>query len=923
MRKVIFLLLAVLFAASLAEAASFNVAKNRSVIDTQYFEGDFVTGIVDVSFDKQDNLALSSNFEGKEIDLIDFLKDKMNYTAGKDFSCNPLSCKSYYLAHTPETDKEIRISKQKDLYGFKIKESRKIVRINDLSFSVDANVAQVTCSNPFSLDLFDDGEIDAYDSEIYSSGDCGDFFGGKDQGCFDADDVTRSVKIGSDRSYCERIEDIPPAPGYRVGANVAVNSAGGSLGFAMFPVEGDCEPLKFTWSGPVQNSGEVSVVLNYSSSEKFDALVCVYTKPEFEDSFSIDINENSGSCGLSYEACDSVTNSSFEADYDLFLVPMGYAPLGQINFNSESYEEFTGRNLKNDLNSYLNSTYDNNCSGTDGCVIPFSLFGVGNDNQRIHSASLKYSVSAFDSEINEISDLNEKPAKVSSNYLQLDVGRMNFKVPETNGKKVFRLLLGNSELISENIFVDIGFYFQLTPRFAFLGRETSFTAQTSSQIVSSKWDFGDGTSPVIVSGNSAKHAYSASGSYPVRVSLVKSGAGQQNSTKRFTVLVGDAKESANITLKDYETRVSNLKNSIATFPEWVRSALVAAIDLNTKETLVKNKRQDYNLLGSSAPDSSYVAIVNEVAALDLPYSIFVKTSGTLPAFIGLNNIDIKPLEEISRNNADSAEDAKMRIAAWMDENYGLDIGFEEITARGEDADSTLAMKYKLTITKKSGAQPNSAYLIIGYPKQYLVFNGGGAEFSEAGTSGATYLDLNANPTTEVEFLITGSNAPDVGNLGAYIAPSISDLGASGKPIVECWRGICDENGKINWWKLGIGLAILLVLFLAVYLILQTWYKRNYERYLFKDPNDLYNVLNFIYNSRKNGLKDKEIRESLLQKRWTKEQVTYAFRKLEGKRTGMWEIPIFKFVENRKVRAELQKKQGSKPIDIRFIKHPNL
>ena len=109
----------------------------------------------------------------------------------------------------------------------------------------------------------------------------------------------------------------------------------------------------------------------------------------------------------------------------------------------------------------------------------------------------------------------------------------------------------------------------------------------------------------------------------------------------------------------------------------------------------------------------------------------------------------------------------------------------------------------------------------------------------------------------------------------------------------------------------------------IYIILQTWYKKNYEKHLFKNPNDLYNLINFIYNSRKAGLDEKEGRKKLLEKKWSKEQIVYAAKKLDGKRTGMWEIPMFKFIENRKVREELQKKNPGKPLDGRFIKMQNI
>src|SRR3989344_559670 len=117
------------------------------------------------------------------------------------------------------------------------------------------------------------------------------------------------------------------------------------------------------------------------------------------------------------------------------------------------------------------------------------------------------------------------------------------------------------------------------------------------------------------------------------------------------------------------------------------------------------------------------------------------------------------------------------------------------------------------------------------------------------------------------------------------------------------------------------MLLLIVIFLGVYIILQSWYKRHYERSLFRNPNDLYNLINFIYNSRKAGLRDNDGRKKLLDKKWKREQVNYAFKKIDGKRTGMWEIPIFKFLENRKVRRELQKKNPGSEIDARFIKRP--
>ena len=98
-------------------------------------------------------------------------------------------------------------------------------------------------------------------------------------------------------------------------------------------------------------------------------------------------------------------------------------------------------------------------------------------------------------------------------------------------------------------------------------------------------------------------------------------------------------------------------------------------------------------------------------------------------------------------------------------------------------------------------------------------------------------------------------------------------------------------------------------FFFVYIILQEWYKKYYESKLFPDKNQLFNLINFINNSLNQGLKKSSIFDSLKELDWSDEQLKYAWNKFNGKRTGMWEIPIFKWVENKKVKKELAKRQN--------------
>jgi len=110
------------------------------------------------------------------------------------------------------------------------------------------------------------------------------------------------------------------------------------------------------------------------------------------------------------------------------------------------------------------------------------------------------------------------------------------------------------------------------------------------------------------------------------------------------------------------------------------------------------------------------------------------------------------------------------------------------------------------------------------------------------------------------------------------------------------------------------------LFLALisYISLQEWYKKYYEKSLFDNKNDLYNIITFVYNSRRSGLTNSDIKIKLESVGWSAEKIIYIMRKIDGKRTGMFEIPIFKIFENKKIKKEIENRQGS-PVDTRFIK----
>lgn len=228
-------------------------------------------------------------------------------------------------------------------------------------------------------------------------------------------------------------------------------------------------------------------------------------------------------------------------------------------------------------------------------------------------------------------------------------------------------------------------------------------------------------------------------------------------------------------------------------------------------------------------------------------------------------------------------------------NYDSHISFEEVNiAKGLDEEN-LYIKIKINLASK-GARTGKDYLIIDYPLEQITFF---KDYKAKSISGdyksGSYIPLSGE---DIEFILPGK--VNFADLGAYISPIVSEVGEYEEDI------IITKKYPTSW--VAFGLIMLLFIVLGLYIALQEWYKRHYESYLFPNKDDLYNLINFIYNSRNSKLSDDIIKKKLSSNKWSGEQIHYAFKKIDGKRTGMFEIPLFKGREQQKIREEIAKRQ---------------
>ncbi len=891
-------------------SSDYSIDKNITVIQGEYFEGDFVKGQIKMSFSEQKNKNFTSNFGGG-ISLIDLL-ESMGYNAGNEYICDPLSCKNDYdVVSSGSTNKSFLLS-GKEFYGFKIT-GDEINSIDTFRFNLTSDVG-LSCANQISIDLLSDNKIDFTNTKYFDSA-CGT----KNYGCFieDANIISGTLIIG-EGLYCEKIGNLAAAPAYRIGAKIEKGSTQGELTMRMYRLNENLTGsfLKKCTITPT-SSGEHDCIVSYLSKESFDAYVCINAEPGTSGTdYKIRARQADNSCGGRIAPTEQ-NPIEFIADYEIYAQPLKYDEVGETEIKEQDLTK---------IKNYLQETYDSKCSAPKGCIIPFSL--QGNSQQiSLSNGLVKYSTAIGSPSTSDFLELGEREFTISSNDTILDIEKMRFLIPAEEGAEDsygydFYLCFDEANcneisasegkaLASESITVRVGFPFTLGPKTVLVGRRTTFTAFGSENILSSRWNFGDNSQIINSNDNTAQHTYNDPGEYLAEVTLTSSAG--ESSTRKFKINVGDAKTSATLTIREYESRISNVKSSMNNFPEWTQEIIKEETNIEEAERSLESIKNEFDLLGNDASEGQYVEIVDKLLALVIPNSVSVTESGELPAAVGYENINQFYIGEISDEEVSDSAELKNSIINWMDSNYNVVIEFETISQFEDLGKKNILKRYKINIEQLAD-ESEFSYLIIAHPFDKIKFRDSYNERTIDGDFSYISIDEFGQPDS-IEFLIKES-APSIEELGVYISPTVDSLDVGGFDIpcinlAECLKK--DFRTK----EFIIGIFMLFALFLIVYLFLQHWYKKYYERHLFKNSDDLYNLVGFIYNGRRAGVSDVEAKRKLLEKNWTREQLHYAFKKIDGKRTTMLEIPMFKFMENKKVRRELEKRHG--PIDTRFIK----
>lgn len=279
--------------------------------------------------------------------------------------------------------------------------------------------------------------------------------------------------------------------------------------------------------------------------------------------------------------------------------------------------------------------------------------------------------------------------------------------------------------------------------------------------------------------------------------------------------------------------------------------------------------------------NDYDELLEKINEINIPEELAETETASSISFIPSKSaINLEILQTIGGGSfeAELEESYKDQIIFWAQENLNPKINFKKINAQYNGYEEHL-LTY-VEITTDSSFQ-NTFFIIE--EAEGLEFEN---NYNPQTEGNYVYIDLS---NTNEKIVFATSENLDIGSIPAFISPSLDQISISNsEDIIDSEK----EEKMSKWLLFSLVIILLLIIFIVSYYVLHSWYKKKYEDYLFPNKNSLYNLIVYINNVKRKGMKNDEIEKNLKKAKWTSEQIKYVMKKYAGKRTGMWN-PFFK------------------------------
>jgi len=920
MRWKFLLVLIVLVFSIVFISAEFVLDPILSNIDSDYYSGDKIRGNLQLSFEGQlKSSEIVVKFEeifGVRKNLFDFIGEQPSV----EVTCSPISCEHSYAVVGEEFEsKDIDIvSTDSEVVVGVVLEGQKM-KIDDIQFDVLSN-ANADCSNQLLLDVADDEVVEWANDKLLGTGvDC-------EQIKTECDSQTfpKQYKI-SQVPYCNIIM-LKPGPGFRIEAGIQKVTGDFERGLLKAWIYDETELVKSCELTDPSSSGKSSCIITYSNKQEATHYICIGFADTISEediaTYDYTIGANIDSkCGFRGDPTQTITPA---AEYDIKIHGQKYGGVGSFTVDNSFFNKQTADSLIDYLNDYLKSQYPypndlegqegGNC-GDDGCVIPFKFSGKG-QTLSLSNLNVLYTDAGGQTSITKFHNLEKTGAKITSESQQYDLSYLNIKAPVQEGDYLMKISLENELVIEKTISVSTRqglFARQLYPSIAAVENPTLFTLVLDPDLDESlftfEWDFGDDTGTLTSTKNQITHNYRELGNYNVKVNIYQQAVKVDESI--FEVKAESPKEAIASTIELYEGRLARVKSQIESFPAEYKDEYVVIIEDSLGSTISEIEsglvgiKETYSQLatpveGVVAEDElasdAYIPLMKDLILLSVPVSIQPIKTVNAKFAQEANDVDLVAVGDLFNDFAnESIVSPEEEVAKWFMSKLDVSAVHKIIVIYYDDGIEEIISESSFTISPKSTLD-YSGYFVIGIDADDLIFKQEYSIDSESGITGLT-IDLSSEQT--IDFAV--KEGVDFFELGIFLAP--------GMFVLE--EGGTYKDGGKSIWIIIFSFVILIIVALIIYFYLHNWYKKNYEKSLFKSKRDLYNLIYFIRNSKAKGLGDKQIDKKLKMAKWKDEQVDYAMALLKGKKPGMPEFPIK--IKSKKGKGKGGKEQQKKKV----------
>ena len=856
--------------------ASFQSGNPRHSIDKIYGPLRNISGWINISFDEEpvDSVfsAFFGNSPGNSISIQELIEIDKNPSYVN--SCTPLNCslKDYSAtngASSKTFDLNLGVSK---VFGLTL--TGNLFEINSASFNLQSD-APTACVNQIEIDIRDDGDIDFINNKTATEDSCSNL---KISGCYDALEDNEEYTITL-KPYCQKM-DLSESPGFYLGAWVKKVTGSLDLNMTLYDNYGvavaTCALPEIT-----SLEGDVfSCDIDYSVLESKEYYVCISSIGGTGE-YKIRGYENpSEGCGF----YNYPPSSNTPAAYDIFAEGRKFDSVGTIEILNTLPNGGTFGGL---IENYIQDRYDSlDCSA--GCVVPIKFISGIDQTITINNLALNYEKETGIVTDNKFYDLTESSPKISSDSQRLFIDEAGFSVPSNLGSYDFSLKLNNQIIFSEDIEVkDVPIINSLTPRATAIIFPTEFSiiiSHENANISSYNWDFGDDTTETTPI-NKAVHIYSEIGIYNLKITVTDTIG--LNSSREFEINVSSPRNLIETTLNRMNVSLQNLRTNIQNQTLFHQTSLNSILRIENISSELERLEQQFSV---ATNNSEYLVIVENLLGMRIPENIFkTKQANSFLFFPEKSFIDMDIVKSIGGGNYESnkIEDYRDAAIAWQQENIEVRMDFNEFSGEYDSDIGSLVNIFEIRIDEKNDIG-HEYYLII--PKLQDI----GFDENVEEKDGFVYINLRG--ISRINFYTTEDI--DFSDLSAFISPPINRL------VVDDWTPPEESRQKLIIFILSM--VSLIILGIISYVIIYQWYKRKYEKYLFKNRNDLYNIVTYVNNAKKKGSNNKKISRNLKKAGWGSEQIRYIMKKYEGKRTGIVRLPLVSLISKVKKEDSHQK-----------------